>query len=113
MFLLIPLTIVPSFGDSAFTFHNVSINSHKVKKADNTVNEFTFHNVSINSKLEKRLTDVYKHLHSTMFLLIRMLVPILAVVAVIFTFHNVSINSKPHKLFFIHFTNIYIPQCFY
>ena len=42
----------------------------------------------------KRLSSVTLHLHSTMFLLIPVLVTLTLLFALTFTFHNVSINSR-------------------
>ena len=75
---------------SLFTFHNVSINSHRqsVKFLHQFV--FTFHNVSINSYALTIDYENLKYLHSTMFLLI------------LDTWDNGNIDKV-----------IYIPQCFY
>ena len=51
---------------------------------------FTFHNVSINSGSEGYKDIIDTHLHSTMFLLIRLV-----------------------AVYFLNCTKIYIPQCFY
>ena len=74
MFLLI-LSIAVCFLPeiSTFTFHNVSINSSCPTLPLLVLLPFTFHNVSINSYyIDPGDSDFKKHLHSTMFLLIRL-----------------------------------------
>ncbi len=55
---------------TAFTFHNVSINSPEVRQLFFSVPTFTFHNVSINSDTRPKCPGEVVNLHSTMFLLI-------------------------------------------
>ena len=52
------------------------------------------------------------NLHSTMFLLIPLVLLIKSPV-IIFTFHNVSINTERFDVFACPRVVIYIPQCFY
>ena len=73
-----------------FTFHNVSINTVYNFCSDHIRNLFTFHNVSINTRTTGRGCWGIRSLHSTMFLLILVAVPIPGQVSV-----------------------LYIPQCFY
>ena len=54
-----------------FTFHNVSINTSRLKASKGEDTIFTFHNVSINTNLPQSLT----------------------LILACFTFHNVSINT--------------------
>ena len=135
MFLLIRKIFHQSKShESIFTFHNVSINTyteHRVEKpvfwftfhnvSINTVDcypcwvsaeKFTFHNVSINTVFITEGNERHEDLHSTMFLLIRLMISLLRWVNPIFTFHNVSINT-PCACLIATFYLIYIPQCFY
>ena len=104
---------------SLFTFHNVSINTYAVNNGMLTGFKFTFHNVSINTAGAVGNVDYGKNLHSTMFLLIRVMstrgfLLILNLHSTMFllirdtnawhsdsefrfTFHNVSINTAERK----------------
>ncbi len=88
MYLLIPRQeSIPKKSLKQFTFHNVSINSHRqsVKFLHQFV--FTFHNVSINSICSGSfIQDKYT-----------------------FTFHNVSINSLFYYRLMFRPILIYIP----
>ena len=75
-----------------FTFHNVSINSHLSVYYFKLFNVFTFHNVSINSQSFNVIQAEHNHLHSIMYLLIRVFT-LHRHNSAEFTFHNVSINS--------------------
>ena len=55
---------------------------------------FTFHNVSINSINPKEILISNTHLHSIMYLLIRIQPRSKRILPRVFTFHNVSINSR-------------------
>ena len=80
----------PVSRNALFTFHNVSINTVYNFCSDHIRNFFTFHNVSINTRTTGRGCWGIRSLHSTMFLLILVAVPIPGQVSV-----------------------LYIPQCFY
>ena len=80
----------PVSRNALFTFHNVSINTFSFPTADAVLHDFTFHNVSINTRTTGRGCWGIRSLHSTMFLLILVAVPIPGQVSV-----------------------LYIPQCFY
>ena len=55
-----------------FTFHNVSINSLLGIPHTRQMMQFTFHNVSINSDNGEDRMKAVQHLHSIMYLLIRL-----------------------------------------
>ena len=72
MFLLIRRSLqLQSHRFPVFTFHNVSINTHRNQSEGKFEHFFTFHNVSINTEVP----------HPS------------ALYLVFFTFHNVSINT--------------------
>ena len=81
-----------SFG-SAFTFHNVSINTRSLSYVSLCCVIFTFHNVSINTRSVMPCRSLLLSLHSTMFLLIPSSKELSFHNICSFTFHNVSINT--------------------
>ena len=87
MYLLIPKIMLICFASTAFTFHNVSINSLR----------------------PQFLLPHQRHLHSIMYLLIPWdkLLPFIG--SFQFTFHNVSINSHSRKHLGTLPKTIYIP----
>ena len=86
MFLLIRRSLqLQSHRFPVFTFHNVSINTHRNQSEGKFEHFFTFHNVSINTIFS--LTSI--------------------ATTSIFTFHNVSINTEvphPSALYLVFFT---------
>ena len=96
-----------------FTFHYVSIKSKVESTYTEMGGEFTFHYVSIKSVLLTEIDlEIYKNLHSTMYLLNLTLRYRNRNQAFIFTFHYVSIKSHSRKDRNRHY-NIYIPLCIY
>ena len=93
------LILFTQFDFDFFTFHNVSINTVIEQSIRILIKTFTFHNVSINTSERVLLTVADTSLHSTMFLLIRLLSMPCGDIADIFTFHNVSINTGGHAYF--------------
>ena len=118
-----------------FTFHNVSINTSRLKASKGEDTIFTFHNVSINTNLPQSLTLILAcftfhnvsintimrcikvgfmeiSLHSTMFLLIPNLSELCH--AILFALHSTMFllirqsHSRP-----LPGSCLYIPQCFY
>ena len=101
MFLLIPEPVwIPVHERFHFTFHNVSINTLYGCFLNSCFIFFTFHNVSINTKISSRWTCRNMSLHSTMFLLIRLLSGYNLKFSSYFTFHNVSINTSANPALF-------------
>ena len=77
-----------------FTFHNVSINTGTAERYKQSAETFTFHNVSINTVITTlKSCMILKTLHSTMFLLILRENLEKLECCLNFTFHNVSINT--------------------
>ena len=95
MFLLIRRSLqLQSHRFPVFTFHNVSINTHRNQSEGKFEHFFTFHNVSINTVITTlKSCMILKTLHSTMFLLILRENLEKLECCLNFTFHNVSINT--------------------
>ena len=74
----------------SFTFHYVSIKSYHGGRKHFTKHEFTFHYVSIKSVALSARFNLFKNLHSTMYLL------------------NQKVETEMSKL-----ETIYIPLCIY
>ena len=71
MYLLIPaISLFRKCFGHLFTFHYVSINSFRFAALSGVLLSFTFHYVSINSALNAWVDSNYNNLHSTMYLLI-------------------------------------------
>ena len=91
---------------NTFTFHNVSIKSLQLFYR-HLLAGFTFHNVSIKSRKVVSTKSRVLSLHSTMYLLNRLIASSSSTRCSSFTFHNVSIKSLSQRrinISFITFT---------
>ena len=95
------------YPSNSFTFHYVSINTvAKARRKLFTVN-FTFHYVSINTKNNTYQETSHPSLHSTMFLLILLVVSLITSPLADFTFHYVSINTFFLFVLFLPFVSLH------
>ena len=79
---------------TAFTFHDVSINTALHQCLRLRIFRFTFHDVSINTLSSTHSKSRVVPLHSTMFLLIQKTGSATITATYLFTFHDVSINTS-------------------